>query len=188
MADVALPGVYRLTFADWLEYPDDGRLYELIDGELFVTPPPNIEHQRISRDLEYVLVGYLRKTRAGEVLDAPVGVKLGDEDVLEPDLVVVLTENADRIGPQAIEGAPDLVVEILSPGTARRDLGSKRRKHEEAGVREYWIVDPASRSVEVLTRSQEAFERAGLYRRGEELRSVLLADLTVALDDVFPAG
>ena len=85
----SFPSAYRLTFADWLRFPDDGRLYEILEGELYVTPPPSVEHQRISRNLEFLLLAFLRRHANGEVLDAPIGVRLSDDDVLEPDLVVV---------------------------------------------------------------------------------------------------
>ena len=183
---MSLPGPYRLTYADWVGYPDDGRLYEIIEGELYVSPPPSIVHQRVSRDIEFRLYTYLEQTGLGEILDAPVGVRLSDEDVLEPDLVVVLTPNAHRIGSQVIEGPPDLVVEILSPGTARRDLGTKRALYEEAGVPEYWIVDPETASVEVLALERGRYMRSGLYRRGDRVRSRLLEGLEVDLEGVFP--
>ena len=187
MSAAMLPGVYRLTFRDWLKFPDDGRLYEVIDGELYMTPPPSIAHQRISRDLEFLLVRYVRDNDAGEVLDAPVGVKLADDDIVEPDIVVVTKPNAAKIGEQVIDGAPDLVIEILSPGTARRDLVIKREKYLAAGVREYWIVDPASRAVEVLALEQGAYVRHGLFAREDVLTSRVLAKLTIALREVFSA-
>jgi Uma2 family endonuclease len=179
-----LPGIYRLTYADWLRFPDDGRRYEILEGELYVTPPPNVEHQRISRNLLLVLS---RLSLDGEVLCAPLGVRLGDEDVFEPDLVVILREHSDRIGAQVIEGAPDIVIEILSPGSARRDLGPKREKYREAGVPEYWIVDPASSSVEVLALRDKAYVRHGVFKKSEILRSALLPELEVALAEVFVA-
>src|SRR5262245_37907481 len=135
MTPAALPGVYRMTYSDWLRLPDDGRLYEVIDGELLVSPPPSIRHQRISRRLQSQILRFLEASRLGEVFYAPVGVRLGD-DVLEPDLVIVLREHADRIGEQVIEGAPDIVVEILSPGSAKRDLNAKRMVYQAAGVPE----------------------------------------------------
>jgi Uma2 family endonuclease len=186
MTSAAMPGVYRMTFVDWLQLPHDGRLYELIDGELLVSPSPSILHQRVSRELEFQILQYLRTSGRGEVLDAPVGVRLGD-DVLEPDLVIVLSEHADRIGAQVIEGAPDVVVEILSPGTAKRDLGVKRTVYEAAGVPEYWIVDAESAAVEVLVLERGAYVRLGLFRRGDTLRSRVLPDLTVLLAPVFAA-
>jgi len=185
MAATALPGVYRLTFQDWLDCPDDGYLYELVEGELFVTPPPPIEHQRISRNLGDHLLQHLKLLRDAEVLAAPVGVRLSDENVLEPDLVVVLAEHKDRIGEQVIEGAPDLVVEILSKRTAKRDLGIKRARYQAAGVAEYWIADPATNTVEVLFLEREAYARHGLFGRTDTLTSRVLPGLRIPLDTVF---
>lgn len=150
-----------------------------------MTPPLSIDHQRISRELEAQLLAYLRRSGQGEVLHAPVGVRLGDEDVFEPDILVVLTEHADRIGTQVIEGAPDLIVEILSPGSAKRDWGVKRQKYESYGVVEYWIVDPANRSIEVLALRSARFETAGSFGRTDTLQSPLFPELQLPLTEVF---
>ncbi len=174
-----------MTFADWLEQPDDGRLYEIIDGELLVSPPPSILHQRISRDLGFRIVEYLRASGRGELLHAPVGVRLG-EDVLEPDLLIVLREHAARVGAQVVEGAPDVVVEILSPGTAKRDLVAKRDVYQTAGVLEYWIVDAVNRAIEVLVLEDGVYSRLGLFRRGDVLRSRTLPDLAIDVASVIP--
>ena len=180
-----MTGECRLTYQDWLACPDDGRLYELLEGELHETPPPSIEHQRLSRDLGYALLTYLRAHGRGEVLYAPVGVKLGDDTVLEPDLVLVLGEHLEQIKTQAIEGAPDLVVEILSPGTARRDLGPKRQAYEQAGVTEYWIVDPEAHSIEVLVLRDSTYERAHVYGSEDRLLSPVLPGLEIDLSAIF---
>lgn len=184
----SIPSAYRLTYEDWLQFPDDGRLYELIDGELFVSPSPNVRHQRISRDLEVLLLMYLRRTGKGEVLYAPVGVRLGHDSVLEPDILVVLHEHAAQVGEQVIDGPPDLVVEVLSPGTARRDLGIKREKYRTSGVPEYWIVDPVHASIEVLVLESRDYVRHGLFGRADMLRSKVLVDLEIPLSEVFPAS
>lgn len=182
---VAVPGVYRLTYADWLAFPNESHRYEVIDGDLFVTPPPAIVHQRVSREIEFALLTFLRENGRGEVFDAPVGVKLDDSNVLEPDLVVVLSHNAHRIGEQVISGPPDVVVEILSLGSARRDLGVKRNTYERGGVAEYWIVDPESRSIEVLALGAQGYERAGLCEN-EVLHSRVLPGFDLVLQTVFP--
>ena len=185
MTVVSLPGVYRLTYREWLGFPDDGRLYELLGGDLLVSPPPSVRHQRISREIQVRLIRHLEAGQRGEVFNAPLGVRLTDEDVVEPDLAVVLAEHASRVGEQAIDGAPDLVVEILSPGSARRDLGTKRDAYQRAGVAEYWIVDPESEAVEVLALVGGAFERHGLFRSKDALSSRLLPDLAIDLGAVF---
>ncbi|MBM4395110.1 MAG: Uma2 family endonuclease [Deltaproteobacteria bacterium] len=182
----AMPGPYRLTFADWLAFPDENKLYEILHGEVVVSPPPSIRHQMITWNLERFFDGQVVRAGLGVVLHAPVGVKLTDEDVLEPDIVLVLSEHRGRIGEQAILGAPDLVVEILSRGTAGRDLGPKRVIYAAAGVPEYWIVDPESTSVEVLVLEGGGYTRVALLRKTDVLRSPLLPGFEVPLRDVFP--
>jgi Uma2 family endonuclease len=119
------------------------------------------------------------------MLHAPVGVKLSDEDVLEPDLVIVLAAHSARVGTQVIDGPPDIVVEILSPGTAKRDLGSKRAKYASSGVPEYWIVDPTARAIEVLRLTSAGYERHGLFKHAETLRSPALPGFELFLSEVF---
>lgn len=182
-----LPGSYHLRYGDWLAFPDDGRLYEILGGELYMTPPPSVGHQRLARDLGFHLLAYLRASGRGELLQAPVGVKLGEVDVVEPDLVVVLAAHAGRIGPQVIEGPPDLVIEVLSPGTAARDSGPKRDLYARSGVPEYWIVDPEARSLEVLRLSpgESAYRRTAVLGKDDTLSSPLLPGFSLALGDVF---
>lgn len=187
MNNVTMPGVYRVTYADWLASPSDGLRREIIDGELFVAPPPNVAHQRISREIEFVILSYLRHHKSGEVFYAPIGMRLSDEHVFEPDLLVVLSGGRAKIEESAIVGPADLVIEILSPGTARRDLGLKRQAYEAFGVREYWIVDPEAQAIEVLTLADNAYVRSGLYRPGDSLTSPMLVDFALALADVFPS-
>jgi Uma2 family endonuclease len=184
----AVPSEYLLTYDDWLRLSDDdGRLYELIDGEFFVTPSPNIHHQRVTRNLVIRLVSYLERTRLGELLFAPTGVRLDERSVLEPDLLIILGENAALVGEQVIDGPPDVVVEVLSPGTARRDLGIKREKYRASGVPEYWIVDPINACIEVLVLEKGDYLRLGLFSRDDKVRSRVLVDLEIALAEVFPA-
>lgn len=185
MSTVILPAAYRLTYADWLRLPDDHRC-EIIEGELFMTPTPSIRHQRVSRRLGTRLTAFLEGNGVGEMFYAPTGVRLSDDNVVEPDLLVVLEQHRDRIAEQVIDGAPDLVVEILSPGTARRDLVAKRELYARFGVPEYWIVDSEASNIEVLTLERGAYTRFGLFRRYETLRSSLLPDLAIPLAEVFP--
>jgi len=182
----ALPAVYKLAAADWERFPDDGLLYEILGGELYVSPPPTTGHQRISGHLYARLREHLSTGDRGEVFYAPVGVRLSDHDVAEPDLVVVLAKNATHVGEQAIDGPPDLVVEILSPGTAGRDLGEKRDLYEQSGVAEYWIVDPKAGAVEVLTLRSGRYTRFGFFRRSEHLRSAILPGLEIPLAEILP--
>jgi Uma2 family endonuclease len=126
----------------------DGKRYELFQGVLTVTPSPSTEHQRISSRIFVALHATVKDARAGEVLFAPVDVLFDANTVCVPDLVFIAAEHADRVTARGIEGAPDLVVEILSPGTAEKDRGAKHATYGEHGVREYWIVDRDARRIE----------------------------------------
>jgi Uma2 family endonuclease len=183
-AGIAVPLAYRLTISDWLESPEDRRC-ELIEGELHVVPPPAIRHQRVSRRLLGPLQAHVELNRLGEVFYSPTGVRFSDETAVEPDLTLVLAAHADRVREQWVEAPPDLVVEILSPGTARRDLVLKRELYQSSSVPEYWVVDPEAQTVEVLTLRAGRYERFGLFGRADRLRSALLPGLEIPLAEVF---
>lgn len=185
---VLLPGVYRLTYRDWLELSHEHFLYELLDGELHISASPSLRHQRICPELQVALVNHARRHGDGEVFQAPTGVRLSDNDVVEPDLIMILSNGVATIGAQAIEGPPDLVVEVLSPGTAHRDLGRKRDLYERHGVREYWVVDPESRSIEVLSNRDGHFSQVGLHKVGDILSSRVLPLFELELTDLFLAA
>lgn len=189
MSEVLPPRIeYLLSAEDWLQFPDDGRFYEVVEGELYVSPPPTTEHQRIAGHLYTMLRRHLEATSQGEVLFAPVGVRLSEHDVVEPDLVVMRAEHAERVRDRWIEGPPDLVVEILSPGTAGRDLVLKRELYERAGVPEYWIVDPKSRSVEVLHLERGRYGRDRYANPSDLIRSRTLSGFQVSLEAIFHGG
>ena len=149
MASEPAPSRVILTYADLCGMPDDGRRYELFEGEVYVTPAPRIVHQRISRNLELVLHSYVEQHGLGEVLYAPVDVILTDTTVVQPDLLYVSRPRLPIVREHGIVAAPDLVVEILSPSSSSRDRGIKRRLYERQGVAEYWIVDAEARAVDV---------------------------------------
>lgn len=183
----ALSSVYRLTYEDWLAMPDDGARREIIEGELHVVPPPTTEHQEISNEIEFQLQLYLRARRTGRMLHAPVGLRLGEESVFEPDILVVLHDGAATIEPAAVSGPADLVVEILSRGTAKRDVGVKKRVYEASGVREYWIVDPVAKRIEVLALRDGVYVTHGLHTIDATLTSSVLPGFELVVRDVFSA-
>jgi Uma2 family endonuclease len=159
-------GPYRA--GDYFQLPDEPRC-ELLYGRLQVTPAPSAKlHQRVLVRLLRVLARRADAVGA-EVLVSPVDVVLAEHSVVQPDLVWVSSDRRDLVGDR-IEGAPELVVEILSPGTARRDLGEKLKLYAETGVAEYWIVDPAARTFELLVNRDGAFSvrlpEEGVYRSG----------------------
>jgi Uma2 family endonuclease len=177
----------RFTYEDYLNFPDDGRRHELIDGEHYVTPAPVRRHQELSMRLSVALATWLREHPVGVAYAAPLDVILSDVDVVEPDLLFVSNERADVLG-KWIHGAPDLVVEILSPGTRRIDETTKRRLYERVGVREYWIVDDEIEIVKVYRRQDDArFGRAGELSReeGHSVETPLLPGFRLSLADLF---
>jgi Uma2 family endonuclease len=160
------PAVREWTYAEFARLPDDGNRYEVIAGELCVTPPPETPHQVASgRFFIELSLFATREHTLGEVLYAPVAVLLGEGDYLEPDIVFLLNEHKHYRTRRGIEGPPDLVIEILSPSTARQDRGVKRERYAHYGVSEYWIIDADRRRVEV-------------YRLQEDpTRAIIMADL-----------
>ena len=186
----ALQATHRWTYSDLVALPDDQLRHELIDGEHFVSPSPATAHQEISKRLFLALNTFVERHRLGEVLYAPFDIKLSAYTVLVPDLVYFTeTRFAEIVNEKHARAAPDLVVEILSPGTRRRDLGRKRAVYDRDGAREYWIVDPEARSITVLRRPRSD---AGLtditvlaLASDDVIESPLFPGLKLPLRDVF---
>ena len=156
MRSPAAPADTRFTYDDFVLLPDDGKRHEIIDGEHYVTPSPNVRHQRLVRRLLLEIELYLKANPgSGEVFPAPLDVVLSHFDVVEPDLLFVAGDQADILTEKNIQGAPALVVEVLSKGTRKRDAQIKRRLFERTGVREYWLVDPELDTVQVFRPSPE---------------------------------
>jgi len=133
----------QVTWQDVQQFPDDGKRYEAIEGELYVTAAPSLRHQAISMRLTSALLKILVEGSHGTLWAAPTGVEFPSTgEGVEPDLVFVSNERRGILSPKWIRGAPDLVIEILSPSTASRDLKLKLRLYERQGVGEYWVVDP----------------------------------------------
>jgi Uma2 family endonuclease len=140
----------RWTYAEYTRLPTSGSTrYEVIDGELAVTPSPTSGHQQVVINLASLLHNFVREHALGGILPGPIDVLFGEGDYLQPDLVFVRTDRVHLVSERGIEGAPDLVVEILSPSTAQRDRGIKLDRYRHFGVAEYWIVDIDARSLEV---------------------------------------
>ncbi len=174
----------KLTYADYLNAPGDER-YELIDGGLIVVGSPSIAHQAASMGLSLEVGGFVRERALGRIFHAPTDVLLTDTDVVQPDLAFVSNDRAHIVTPANIQGAPDLVVEILSPSTASLDRTVKRSLYAEHGVREYWIADPAAQTIAVMLLRDGRFEVVGAYGREDVLASPTLAGLALDLSKVF---
>ena len=188
--DGALPnprGV-KLTYDDFVLFPDDGLRHELIDGEHYVTPSPNSKHQKVVLKLGARILGWVEQHRTGEVFVAPFDVVFTHIDVVEPDVMFMSSERAAAILKSAnVQGVPELVVEVGSPSTRRRDETVKRGLYERAGVSEYWVVDPELDVVRVYRRDGERFARPHELssEAGDVLTTPLLPGLELALSDIF---
>ena len=184
---MALQSTTRLTYDDYVKLPDDGKRYEIIDGELFVNPAPIPRHQRIIGNLYFALRSWFEKRGGGEAFISPIDVVLGDHDVVEPDVIVIKSERASIIGEKNVQGAPNLVVEVLSDGSRRIDEITKRKLYDDAGVDEYWIVDGELELVKIYRRTASRFERVGEIgtEQGGTITTPLLPDFTLAIRDVF---
>lgn len=177
----------RLTYADFVGFPDDGRRHELIDGEHYVTPSPLLRHQELSARLLVAFRIHLQAHSVGHAYAGPLDVILSDHDVVEPDLLFVSNERREVLR-DWVHGAPDLVIEILSPSSRRTDEVTKRHLYERSGVREYWIVDAELEMVKVFRRAPAGgFGRAVPLTREDSdvLDTPLLPGLSVPLAALF---
>jgi Uma2 family endonuclease len=180
----------KLTYDDFVHFPDDGKRHELIDGEHHVTAAPNTKHQRVVTRLTGLLWPFVQSRRLGEVFVAPFDVVFSDTDVVEPDLLFVAkAREADVLTDAHARGAPDLVVEIGSPSTRKRDETIKRRLYERYGVAEYWVVDPELDEVKVYRLVDGRYTRCAelSLERADVLTSPLFPGLELPLADIFAA-
>jgi Uma2 family endonuclease len=178
----------KLTYDDFLLFPDDGKRHELIDGEHYVTPCPNTKHQRLVGNLHWLIRSYLEAHPIGEVFLAPFDVVFSNFDIVEPDLLYLSKARAAEVlTPQHVKGTPELVVEIGSPGTRKRDETIKRRLYERSGVAEYWVVDPELDLIKVYRLSDDRFDRAIelTSEAGDVLTTPLLPNLETPLTRIF---
>ena len=177
----------RLTYDDFLLFPDDGLRHEIIDGEHYVTPSPNSRHQRLLGRLHFEIELYLRAhPGSGQVFLSPLDVLFSKWDVVEPDLLFVAADQEDIVTEKNVQGAPALVVEIASPGTRRRDEQIKRELFDRGGVREYWIVDPDALVVRVFRRRPDGSLAAiAELTRETVLTTPLLPGLEIRLDELL---
>ncbi len=175
----------RWTVADYEQLPDDGQRYELINGELRIAPTPAPDHQAASLRLAHYLFTYVETAGHGRVFTAPIDVQLGPAAIVQPDLIVILHGGAASITAQRIVGPPDLVVEVVSPGTASYDRREKRDLYAAAGVREYWIADPGHRVVELLTLAGSLYRAEHVYRGQAVIPSTIIPGWNVATERLF---
>jgi len=185
--DVPWPEQGAWTYADYLRLPEDGRRYEIIEGVLYVSPAPKYLHQFVAGALAALLWNYVRKRQLGLVLSAPFEVHLSEHTrPLQPDIIFIRADQEPDTEAVAFEGVPDLVVEILSPSSVRRDRIAKFAAYEKAGVSEYWIVDPETRAVEVYVLNDGLYQQYIHAVGSASITSTVFPDLSLPLAELFP--
>ena len=178
------------TYEEYLTLPEGGPFrFEIIDGELCMTPSPNSRHQEISMNMAGIIWSFLKKNPIGKSFPAPYDVVFSQDplQVAEPDLVFVSKARASIVTEKNIQGVPDLLVEILSPSTAANDRRVKLSLYERFGVPEYWIVDPETETVQVFRLSDGRYGAYLEFQKGDTLNSPLLPGLSIPLAEVFPS-
>jgi len=178
----------KWTYEDYCRLPADGWIYEIIEGELFMSPAPLTIHQRCKLKFAAAFLAFAEDRDAGMVLDAPTDVLLpGLASPVQPDVIFVVKERLDIVKAERVEGAPDIVVEVLSPGNWLVDRRDKFKIYAKAGVREYWLIDPKARTIELYGLRGSTYALIGKYGVGESVRSEVLPGFAVKVEDICPA-
>jgi len=173
------------TYQDYSEIPDDGNRYQIIEGELIMSPAPFTKHQRIVRKIIFALLKFIEEEQTGELFFAPTDLVLNNSNVVQPDILFILNENLNIITEKNIKGVPDLIIEIISPATGYYDLSGKKDLYEKFGVQEYWIVDPMKQRIDIYLNFEHKFE---LHQRLEKkgiVKSNILKGFEIDLETIF---
>ena len=176
----------HFTYEDLRHTPDAGKRYEVLEGDLIVSPSPKWRHQRISRNLN-ALLSRAEHDDQGCAVYAPLDVVLSPRDVVEPDLLFIAKDRLGIVTEDNVQGAPDLVVEIISEGSRKRDAITKRDLYERCGVRFYWLVDPEEETVRVFELQDGAYGEPTTLRAGEQLTCPLFPGITGDVGRLFSA-
>jgi len=180
----------KFTYQDYLKMTDEQR-YEITEGDLYMVPAPNTEHQSISRNIELIICNYVYEKKLGEVYHAPIDVVMGESNIVQPDILFITTENSGIIQKKGIFGSPDLVIEIISPSSKIRDTYIKKELYELFKIKEYWIVDPANKSIEIFQLNAE--NKYNLFSNGyiddhesiKIIKSTIFTELEIDLEKIF---
>ena len=176
------PGTW--TYEDLFSLPDEGKRYEIIEGELYEMPSPNLVHATVIANLIALLIPLVTKL-GGRWFTAPLDVFFEGANPVQPDIVVILPGWSGNLPRRGIEGAPDLIIEVLSPSNRGHDLLTKRSLYAQAGVREYWMVDPEARTIEILTLDRDALHLVSAASGSDTPLSPLLGTLAITAADIF---
>ena len=175
----------QLLAADIWDTPDDENRYEIIDGELYVTPPPSLAHQHAVSELLVLLRGFAKENGLGEVYVAPLGVILDPTTGVQPDIVFISPRRAGIMSERGLEGAPDLAVEVLSPSTASRDRGIKMRRYAASGIDHYWIIDPRNRTLEAYRLESNGYASVANLAHDDVFQPELFPGIAIRLADLW---
>ncbi len=176
----------HFTYQDLLHTPDDGKRYEVLEGDLVVSPAPRTKHQRIVMRLIRLLIA-AEDAEHGLALGAPCDVVFSEHDVVEPDLLFIAKARKDIIAVENVQGAPDLAVEVISEGSRKRDVITKRGIYERYGVRFYWLVDPEEETVRVFELKDGAYGEPVTLKAGQLLGCSLFPGITQDVGQLFAA-
>ena len=174
------------TYDDYLGLPDDQQ-YQIIEGELFLAPAPYSDHQRVSRELEFLLLTHVKKHALGEVFYAPFDVIIDERNVVQPDILFIDKSRLGYIRKRGLFGRPDLAMEIVSPSTTQLDRRKKLALYERCGVPEYWVIDPANRTIEIFLLTEGRYQPLAFAAETGSVKSHLLPGFEVDLAAIMPA-
>jgi Uma2 family endonuclease len=174
-----------LTVENYKLLPETGPRYQLIQGDLYMAPAPNRFHQEISRNLQFELHSYLKHNPIGRLFNAPFDVYLDEINVFQPDIMIVLNQRLGILTEEGAEGAPELIVEILSPKTRRLDLINKKQEYARAGVKELWIIDPEPRAIMIHEFAYDGAEKIQQVEEADTLSTDLLPGFRLAVRTIF---
>lgn len=184
MASVNITEQKKWTYQDYLHLGEETRC-EVLEGELRMTPAPELGHQDISRDLEFIMWQYVKGKKLGKVFDAPVDVVLDEENVVQPDIVFVARENTKILQKKAIVGVPDLVVEIISPSSLYHDRYQKKDLYQRFAVPEYWIVDPAHHTIEIFSLENNVYKLSCFAGEKDRAKSKVISGFELEIAEIM---
>ena len=173
------------TVADYMQLPDDGPRYELIEGELLMAPAPNRYHQEIASNLVLILAAYVKEHRSGKIYFAPFNVIFDERNVLQPDIIYFSNARASALTRAGATGAPSLAIEILSAGAEKRDRVLKRKVFARSGVEELWLIEPEKKSIELFRLQENPDRPLQTFERTDRFESKLFPGLTIDAAEVF---
>jgi Uma2 family endonuclease len=176
----------HLTYDDFLKLPDDGMRYEIIDGELYVSPAPSTKHQRVTTRLTSTLDVHTRTNRLGEVFVAPFDVVLANDAIVEPDLVYISRARRHIVTDPNVKGAPDLVIEVISPSSTKTDQETKRDLYARYGVKHYWLAHPLEEWVRAYVLGEDGtYELIAEGHKDDAFTAPPFPDLTIRLGELW---